>query len=94
MNVHWTEAGLADLRAVETYIARHSPQYARSTVERIFDRSATLADQPLLGSVVPEYEDETVRELIETPYRIYRVLEAQIDILAVVHGSRRLPRSL
>jgi len=24
---HWTEAALSDLRAVEAYIARHSPQY-------------------------------------------------------------------
>lgn len=95
MNVHWTEAALSDLRAVEAYIARHSPQYARSLIERIFARSGELADFPHLGPMVPEYDDEAIRELFEDPYRIvYRVLEAQIDIVAVVHASRRLPRGL
>jgi toxin ParE1/3/4 len=95
MNVHWTEAALADLRAAEAYVARHSPQYARSLVERIFDRSEVLADQPYIGPMVPEYDDETLRELFEDPYRIiYRVLEQQIDIVAVVHAARRMPRGL
>jgi hypothetical protein len=42
-----------------------------------------------------ELADEALRELIESPYRIiYRVYLDQIDILAVVHGSRRLPSEL
>jgi plasmid stabilization system protein ParE len=95
MNVHWTEAALSDLRAAETYIARHSARYAQSLIERIFARSAELASFPQLGPVVSEYEDESLRELFEDPYRIvYRVLETQIDIVAVVHASRRLPRGL
>jgi plasmid stabilization system protein ParE len=57
MIVNWTEAALADLRAIETYIARHSPQYGRSMIERIFARTGQLADFPQLGAVVPEYEE-------------------------------------
>ncbi len=93
MNVHWTESALADLRAAEDYIARHSPHYARVIVERVFARSEQLATHPRTGPVVPEYDDETIRELFEDPYRIiYRVLDQQVDIIAVVHASRRLPR--
>lgn len=95
MNVHWTESALADLRAIEAYIGRHSGRYAQSMVERLFSRSEQLADQPQLGAVVPEYGDESLRELFEDPYRIvYRVLEAQVDIVAVVHAARRMPRGL
>jgi toxin ParE1/3/4 len=95
MNIHWTEAALSDLRAAEVYIARHSPRYAQSLIERIFARSEVLADLPQLGSVVPEYEEDSLRELFEDPYRIvYRVLESQIDVVAVVHASRRFPRGL
>ncbi len=95
MNVHWTEAALADLRAVKVYIARHSPQYAHGMVERIFARSGQLEANPRLGPVVPKYDDEALRELFEDPYRIvYRVGEGQIDIVAVVHAARRLPRGL
>jgi plasmid stabilization system protein ParE len=46
MNVNWTEAALGDLAAAEAYVARHSPQYARSLVERLFARTEGLADQP------------------------------------------------
>jgi toxin ParE1/3/4 len=95
MNVHWTEAALSDLRAIEGYLGRHSPQYAQSLVERTFTRTEQLADQPQLGAVVPEYEDEGLRELFESPYRIiYRVLDHQVDVIAVVHAARRLPRGL
>ena len=95
MNVYWTEAALADLRAVEAYIGRHSPRYARGMVERIFARSESLSTLPRLGSIVPEYEEETLRELLERPYRIvYRIMDRRIDILAIVHAARRLPRGL
>lgn len=95
MNVHWTEAALADAKAIEQYIARHSVIYARRMVERILDRTALLADFPHLGPVVEEYGDESLREVLEYPYRIiYRVLEKQIDVIAVVHGARRLPPNL
>ncbi len=56
MNVHWTEAALADLRAVEAVIGRHSAQYARGMVDRIFDKTKLLEDQPLIGAAVPEYD--------------------------------------
>ena len=95
MTVNWTEAALADLQAIETYIGRHSLQYGRSMVERILDRSGQLADFPRLGAEVPEYADEALRELLENPYRIvYRVYEDRIDVVAVVHGARRMPRGL
>jgi toxin ParE1/3/4 len=95
MNIHWTEAALADLHAAEAYVARHSAQYATSLVERVFARTGQLADQPYLGGIVPEHEDESLREVFEHPYRIiYRILDEQIDVVAVVHASRRLPRGL
>ncbi len=95
MNVHWTESALTDLQAVETYIARHSPRYAGGMVERIFARSGQLEEHPRLGAIVPEYDDETLRELFEDPYRVvYRVGEDRVDILAIVHAARRMPRGL
>jgi plasmid stabilization system protein ParE len=38
------------------------------------------------------YETEDIRGLIEKPYRIiYRVKQAQIDVLAVIHCARLMP---
>jgi addiction module RelE/StbE family toxin len=95
MNVHWTESALNDLQAIEAYISRRSPQYARGLVERVFARSERLATHPRSGPVVPEYRDESLRELFEDPYRIvYRILDDRVDIIAVVHSARRMPRAL
>ena len=97
MKVHWTDNALSDLKGIQAYIALRSPQYARAMVERIFDRTESLADLPFLGAVVPEYEeeDDSFREVFEHPYRIvYRVLTERVDIVAVVHGARRMPADL
>ena len=95
MNVYWTEAALADLLAIQAYIARHSSRYADAMVQRIIDRTDSLSQHPLIGSVVLEYDAELLRELLESPYRIiYRILPEQIDIIAVIHAARTMPPSL
>ncbi len=40
------------------------------------------------GRIVPEFETEQIREVIEGSYRIiYYIKPEQIDVLAVIHGS-------
>jgi plasmid stabilization system protein ParE len=61
-------------------------------IDRLTRRSEQIAQFPQSGRVVPEYELPDIREVIEGPYRIvYRILAKQVDILAVVHGSRKTP---
>ena len=61
-------------------------------MDRITRKTQQLAQFPQFGAAVPEYEDESIRELLEHPYRIiYRVSEDRIDILSIVHGARQLP---
>ena len=92
--VNWTETAIANLQAIRDYVARDSPGYAQVMVDRIIGRTQLLASLPMLGAEVPEYRDASIRELLEHPYRIvYRVMPHQIDVVAVIHGSRRIPRS-
>ena len=54
-----------------------------------FSRSQQIADFPLSGRKVPEYEMEQIREVIEGSYRIiYHIKSDQVDVLAVIHGSQ------
>jgi toxin ParE1/3/4 len=95
MIVNWTEAALADLRGIEAYISRHSPQYGHCTADKIFARTERLEEFPQLGAEVPEYGDESIRELLEGLYRIvYRVYPDRVDVVAVVHSARRMPKGL
>lgn len=92
MRVRWTDTANAHLLAIYEYIARDSTAYARRMVDRITRRSEQLAEFPLSGPIVPEYESQEIRELLERPFRIiYRVKTDQIDVLAVVHGAQMLP---
>jgi plasmid stabilization system protein ParE len=54
-----------------------------------------LLDFPRLGRVVPEFEQENVRELIVYRYRVIYEIEGEaINIASVVHGARLLRKAL
>jgi toxin ParE1/3/4 len=92
--VVWSPAALEDVESLADYIARDSEFYARAVVDKILDLSGKLKDFPSSGRIVPELEDETIRERFVYSYRvIYRVRSNRITILAILHG-KRLPDSL
>jgi len=91
MIVHWTENAIEHLVNIYEYIAINSPTYGKRMVDRITRRSEQIAEHPLSGRKVPEYDAEDIRELIEKPYRIiYRIKPDQVDVLAVIHSARLL----
>ncbi len=93
MNVHWTDTAQGHLDAIHHYIAQNSPEYAQRMVDRLTRRSQQIAEFPQSGRVVPEFQMEQVREVIESPYRIiYYIKPHQIDVLAVVHAARNVLR--
>lgn len=92
MKVRWTDKARRHLRAIHDYIATDSPKYATRTVDRITRKGERLKRFPLLGHVVPEYEVESVRQVLEGNYRIiYRVRPDSVQILAVIHAARQMP---
>ncbi len=94
MKVYWTETAVENLSAIYAYIAQTSPQYAARVVDRITRRSEQIANFPLSGRIVPEFETEQIREVIEGSYRIiYYIKSEQIDVLAVLHGSQEITSS-
>ena len=87
----WTLESRDDLLAIRDFIAKDAPKTAESFVDRITETAQRLKQFPLLGAVVPEMDDENIRELRCGPYRlIYRTKSKRIEILAVHHGSRLL----
>jgi len=86
---------LRDLRAIVEFIGQDSPTYAAATAGRIMEAVAPLKRHPKLGRTVPEFDDETIRELIVRNYRVvYHLEEHRVGIVAVVHCSRDLLRRL
>lgn len=92
-SIVWAVGARDDLRDILDYIAEDSLTYGAAMVERILAAIDNLSQHPRLGRKVPEYDDESVRELIVGNYRIvYSLEEDLVVILAITHGSRDLLR--
>lgn len=91
MRIIWTEFAIEDLNHIHAYISRDSKHYADRFVDKIIERVDQLENFPKSGRVVPEFQSETIRELIEGNYRIiYEVSSDQISIVRVHHTARQL----
>ena len=91
MKLIWTDPSIEDLRAVRDYIGRDSDYYAADLVEQVVLSVERLLRFPKLGRVVPEAQNENIRELVHQNYRIiYRIAGERVEILTIVHGSRDL----
>ncbi len=92
VQIRWTKLSMEDLKVIGEYISRDSKKYAKIQIQKLRFRSQILKSQPHSGRIVPEIEDENIRELIEGNYRIiYKIVSTtQIDILTVHHSSRDL----
>jgi addiction module RelE/StbE family toxin len=91
VKVVWTASALEDLDNIGEYISKDSLKYAIITVEELFESVDILEDHPRAGPVVPEFNKDSLRQLIRNGYRIvYRIIdEHRIDILTV-HSCFRL----
>jgi plasmid stabilization system protein ParE len=90
----WSRQARDDLGEIVTFIARNNRGVAESFGYRLMAKTDLLAQFPEIGSMVPEEQDETIREIILPPYRIiYKVL-AQSHVVAIArvwHGARGEP---
>jgi toxin ParE1/3/4 len=89
--IRWTVTALHDLEAMHAYIAEDNPRAAGNTVEVIVSGIDALGRHSEMGR---RGRMAGTRELIAYPYIIaYRAKKGAIEIIAIIHGSRRWPDS-
>jgi plasmid stabilization system protein ParE len=89
--VRWSLTSGNDLQGIEDFIARDSVLHAIAFVDRIVESTETLLRSPQIGRVVPEFNQQNLREVIFRGYRIvYLLQDNEVIILRVVHGARDL----
>ncbi len=92
MKVAGTRLPILRLRQILEHIAKDQPDNAKRFVNQLIERGDSVGEQPRRGRIVPEYQDETIREVFEGDYRIiYKVRSERVDVLTVRHGSQILP---
>ncbi len=80
----------ADLDSIWDHIAieRQSPAGARSQVDRIYQRLAMLAENPLLGQRRDDLREGLRAFTVDSYVLFYYVAEGGIDVAGIVHGAR------
>jgi toxin ParE1/3/4 len=92
--VIWSDAAIADLHDICTFIARDNPPAAKRVGRGILDHVRILGSFPLIGPAYPRGAQGPLREIVFRPYRIfYDVSEPlrRVEILHVWHGAREEP---
>ncbi len=92
VSLNWTKQSKDDLISIAEFIAIDSVRYAMITIQRIREATFQLKKYPNSGRIVPEIQNEKVRELIHGNYRIIYFIKgsSEVDILTIHHSSKRL----
>src|SRR4051812_49125889 len=89
LRIVWTERALINLEAIGAYLSERSPAASTRILEAIGNGIESLAEHPQRGR--PGRVPRT-RELVisRTRYLVaYRVVQGDVQILAVIHGAQR-----
>jgi len=87
--VIWSDPAKEDLKTIHNYIAHDSLIYAQRVTADIIEETESFSDFPERGRIVPEINDENIREIFIYSYRIiYERSDKDIIIHAVIHSKR------
>jgi addiction module RelE/StbE family toxin len=93
MRVRFTKLANSDLNQAYDYIAQDNPSSARIVIERIEKAIDTLYQYPVIGK---NGRVKGTREFVvpNTPFiLVYRIEKDMLQILSVLHVSRKYPSS-
>lgn len=87
----WTENAIQDLLAIKDFISQDSPSNAEEWILKLYSAGEEIIDFPHRGRIVPEFNQEDLREMLISNYRfVYRIKNFTIEIITVFEGHRRL----
>ncbi|PWK48571.1 type II toxin-antitoxin system RelE/ParE family toxin [Pleionea mediterranea] len=92
MNISFSKSAIKDLEQIkEYYLEQGAPHIGIDFVTAIVEHVETLAKHPDIGRMVPEFNDELIRELIHVPFRVVYLRESKsIKVIRVWRSERIL----
>lgn len=94
VRIIWTKRSLTDLQDVADFISKDSKKFAKLTVEKLIETAKLIEENQLIGRIVPELNQQDIREIITGNYRIiFDTNENYSNILTVHHCSRSLHKN-
>lgn len=89
--VVWSRSSVADLRDLVRYIAEDDRGAAERFGRLIISKMEAEMTFPRIGRIVPEFREDSLREIIVAPYRVVYEIEDRLNTLTVLrvwHGAR------
>jgi toxin ParE1/3/4 len=94
MRVVLSDDALVDVQTIGDEIAKHNPIRAASYIDEILAACYSLGQQPERCPLTPQF-GKSVRRLLFGEYSVfYRVRERNVQISRILHGKRRVKRSM
>jgi plasmid stabilization system protein ParE len=92
VNISFSKSAIKDLEQIkEYYLKQGVPHIGIDFVTAIVEHVETLAKHPDIGRMVPEFNDELIRELIHVPFRVVYLRESKkIKVIRVWRSERIL----
>jgi toxin ParE1/3/4 len=91
----FSDPSIEDLENIVRFIAQDNPQAAVRFGAKLIQSVRNLSTFPRLGRVVPEKNDENIREVVFKSYRIFYQVKDDIHTVEIVrfwHAARGEPK--
>ncbi|HEX9970544.1 MAG TPA: type II toxin-antitoxin system RelE/ParE family toxin [bacterium] len=89
MKIIWTDNAVNRIEGIAEYIREDNPTKSKRWKKAIYEKVQPLKKFPRMGRVVPELNQEEIREILYGNYRIIYLIEKnRISILAVRHSKQ------
>jgi len=89
--IRWSPKAADSFAEICDFISEDSEYYASMFAKKVNEIIKNIPLFPKAGRIVPEYQDENLREKIFQNYRIvYRLKEDSIEIVIICHSTRKL----
>lgn len=92
VKLRWSKLAISDLDDIIAYISLDSEESVKLFVAKIIHTAETTATFPYSGRIVPELNDEQIREKVFHNIRIiYRMKDNIMEVIRVLHSARDFP---
>ena len=91
IKISLVESAIEDLEDILNYYSEQKvPHVGKRVVSQVLEDIECLKNQPDMGRIVPEFEQNRLRELIRPPFRIVYLRESSKIRIVRVWRSERL----
>ena len=91
IKISLAESAIEDLEDILNYYSEQKvPHVGKRVVSQVLEDIECLKNQPDMGRIVPEFEQNRLRELIRPPFRIVYLRESSKIRIVRVWRSERL----